>query len=55
MSDENINNNEDINIEENIVDPWFDLRIQNLCNDKEFTSKIQVELDRKREDMFIGC
>ena len=41
----------DINIEENIVDPWFDLRIQNLCNDKDFTSKIQVELDRKREEL----
>ena len=41
----------DINIEENIVEPWFDLRIQNLCNDKDFTSKIQVELDRKREEL----
>lgn len=41
----------DINIEENIVDPWFDLRIQNLCNDKEFTAKIQVELNRKREEL----
>lgn len=41
----------DISIEENIVDPWFDLRIQNLCNDKEFTVKIQVELNRKREEL----
>ena len=37
--------------EENIVDPWFDLRVQNLCADKEFTDKIQVELDRKRSEL----
>lgn len=37
--------------EENIVDPWFDLRVQNLCADKEFTEKIQVELDRKRSEL----
>ena len=41
----------DINIEENIVDPWFDLRVQNLCADKEFTDKIQIELNRKREEL----
>lgn len=41
----------DININEDIVEPWFDLRVQNLCNDKEFTSKIQVELDRKRKEL----
>ena len=41
----------DINPEENIVDPWFDLRVQRLCADKEFTSKIQVELDRKRSEV----
>lgn len=41
----------DINPEENIVDPWFDLRVQRLCADKEFTSKIQVELDRKRSEL----
>ena len=37
--------------EENIIDPWFDLRVQNLCADKEFTDKIQVELDRKRSEL----
>lgn len=41
----------DINIEENIVEPWFDLRVQNLCADKEFTDKIQIELNRKREEL----
>ena len=37
--------------EENIIDPWFDLRVQNLGADKEFTDKIQVELDRKRSEL----
>ena len=37
--------------EENIIDPWFDLRVQNLCADKEFTDKIQVELNRKRSEL----
>ena len=41
----------DLNPEENIVDPWFDLRVQNLCADKEFTDKIQLELDRKRKEL----
>lgn len=41
----------DINIEENIVEPWFNINVQNLCNDKEFTDKIQIELDRKREEL----
>ena len=41
----------DINIEENIVEPWFDIRVQNLCSDKNFTNKIQVELDKKREEL----
>ena len=41
----------DLNPDENIVDPWFDLRVQNLCADKEFTDKIQVELDRKRKEL----
>ena len=41
----------DINIEENIVNPWFDLRIQSLCNDKEFTDKIQIGLNKKREEL----
>lgn len=41
----------DLISEENIVDPWFDLRVQNLCADKEFTEKIQVELNRKRSEL----
>ena len=41
----------DLNPDENIVDPWFDLRVQNLCADKEFTDKIQLELDRKRKEL----
>lgn len=41
----------DLNPEENIVDPWFDIRVQKLCADKEFTSKIQIELDRKRNEL----
>ena len=41
----------DLNPEENIVDPWFDLRVQNLCADKEFIDKIQIELDRKKSEL----
>ncbi len=37
--------------DENIVDPWFDIRVQRLCADKEFKAKIQVELDRKRKEL----
>lgn len=41
----------DLTVEESIVEPWFDVRVQNLCRDTEFTSKIQVELDRKRKEL----
>lgn len=41
----------DLTPEENIVDPWFDIRVQRLCADKEFKEKIQVELDRKRSEL----
>jgi len=41
----------DLSIDENIIAPWFDLRIQKLCADKEFTEKIQIELDKKRKDL----
>lgn len=37
--------------DENIVDPWFDIRVQRLCEDKEFKAKIQVELDRKKKEL----
>lgn len=39
------------NIEENIVEPWLDIRVQKLCTDKEFTDKIQIELNRKRKEL----
>lgn len=42
-----------INIEEKIVEPWFDLRVQNLCADEEFTNQIQIELDRKKEELLV--
>lgn len=41
----------DINIEEDISEPWFNIKIQNLCADKEFTDKIQIELNRKKEEL----
>lgn len=41
----------DLTPEENIVDPWFDIRVQRLCADKEFKEKIQVELDRKKSEL----
>lgn len=41
----------DLDEEEDILDPWFDLRVQKLCADKEFTDKIQIELDRKRNEL----
>ena len=41
----------DLQPEENIIDPWFDLRVQKLCADKEFANKINQELARKREEL----
>ena len=41
----------DLSSKENIIDPWFDIRVQRLCADEEFTSKIQLELDRKRNEL----
>lgn len=41
----------DINIEENIVEPWFNVKVQNLCADKEFTDKIQIQLNEKRNEL----
>lgn len=41
----------DISINEDIINPWFDLRVQKLCSDKEFTNKINAELDRKRKEL----
>jgi len=41
----------ELNPEEEILNPWFDLRVQNLCADKEFTKTINEELKRKREEL----
>ena len=41
----------DLNPEENIIEPWFDLRVQNLCADKGFVEKIQKDLDRKKSEL----
>ncbi len=41
----------DIKPEEDIVEPWFDIRVQRLCADKEFTEKVNKELKRKREEL----
>lgn len=41
----------DITSKEDISEPWFDVRIQELCRDKEFTSKINIEIKRKREEL----
>lgn len=41
----------DIKPEEDIVDPWFDIRVQKLCADKEFKEKINTELKRKRQEL----
>lgn len=40
-----------IDIEEKIEFPWFDQKIQQLCKDSKFTNKIQIELNRKREEL----
>ena len=41
----------DIDIDEDIVEPWFNIKVQNLCNDEEFLSKINAEIKRKREEL----
>lgn len=41
----------DIKPEEDIVDPWFDIRVQRLCTDKDFTDRINIDLQRKREEL----
>ena len=41
----------DISAKEDIIEPWFDLRVQELCKDKEFTDKINLEIKRKREEL----
>lgn len=41
----------EIDFEEDIVEPWFDVRVQKLCADQEFASKIQKDIEKKREDL----
>lgn len=43
----------DIDIEEKILFPWFDTRIQQLCKDCEFANKIQVDLENKRKELMM--
>lgn len=38
----------DIIFDEDIVEPWFDLRVQKLFNDKSFTDKVEELLKKKR-------
>ncbi len=42
----------EIEIEEDILDPWFDMKVQKLCADQEFTDKINTELKRKKQELF---
>lgn len=44
-------NKYDLDLEEKIINPWFDIRIQKLFADKEFTKKIQKELDEKKNEL----
>ena len=41
----------DININEDIVEPWFNVNVQALCRDEEFLEKINKEIKRKREEL----
>lgn len=41
----------DINVEEKIVAPWFDIKVQELFKDTEFTNKMQRELENKRKEL----
>ena len=41
----------DINIDEKIVAPWFNIKVQELFKDTEFTTKIQEELGNKTKEL----
>ena len=41
----------DIKPDEEIIEPWFDIRVQRLCADREFAEKIKQELKRKRQEL----
>ena len=41
----------DIDIEEKILCPWFDIRVQELCLDEKFTKQVNNEIKRKKEEI----
>ena len=41
----------DIDTEQKIEEPWNDLKVKKLSEDKEFTDKINKELNRKKEEL----
>lgn len=40
-----------LTIEEDIVEPWFDIRVQNLCKDEEFLKEVNKDIARKRHEL----
>ncbi len=43
----------DIDVEEKIICPWFDIKIQKLCKDEEFLDKINKEIMKKKEEALL--
>lgn len=41
----------DLTVNEEINEPWFDIRVQNLCQDEEFLKEINQELKNKRQEL----
>lgn len=41
----------DLTVNEEINEPWFDIRVQNLCKDEEFLKEINQELKQKRQEL----
>lgn len=41
----------DLTLNEEISEPWFDIRVQNLCHDEEFLNSINQELQNKRQEL----
>lgn len=41
----------DIDVNKQIMDAWFDPRIQRLCENQEFTNKMRLEFMQKREEL----
>ena len=42
-----------IDVEEKILFPWFDIKIQKLCKDQEFLEKINKEIVKKKEEVLL--